>query len=98
MLFSAASQLALNDIAPSPSTLGTLNAFSLTLASGIRMVAPATFSSIFAAGAKMKFLGGHLIWLVLILLAIPLVAIVRWLPAKAEGKVRYSQNESGGGG
>jgi hypothetical protein len=63
--------------------------------SGIRMITPAAFSSIFAAGAKMQFLGGHLVWLVLVVMAVPLAVIVRWLPAKAEGMVKHARNENG---
>lgn len=84
----AAVQLALNDIAPTHATLGTLNAIALTSVSGIRAVAPALFSSIFAAGAENQILNGYLIWLVLIVLALALNVSIRWLPEKAEGKLK----------
>jgi len=45
-------QLALDDIAPSPATLGTLNGLALTLVSGVRAVAPALFASLFAMGVR----------------------------------------------
>ncbi|KAE8449021.1 hypothetical protein EG329_008609 [Mollisiaceae sp. DMI_Dod_QoI] len=77
----------LNDIAPSHATLGTLNAISLTLVSGIRTIGPALFTSIFAAGARSQFMNGYLIWVVLILVALPGTIGIRWLPAKAEGMV-----------
>ncbi|MCJ1287832.1 hypothetical protein MMC26_007184 [Xylographa opegraphella] len=79
-------QLALNDVSPSPTTLGTLNALALTLISGIRAVAPAAFASLFAFGARTQILDGYLIWLVQIILAMALLPLLRWLPAKAEGK------------
>jgi len=78
-------QLALNDISPSPTTLGTLNALALTLISGIRAVAPGLFSSIFATGVRTQLMDGHLIWAVLILLALGLIVAVRWLPRGKAG-------------
>jgi len=88
----AAVQLALNDIAPSPQTLGTLNALALTLVSGLRAVAPALFASIFATGARTQILDGYLVWYVLVLLALALTVTVRWLPEKAEGKLKEEGN------
>lgn len=86
-------QLTLNDIAPSPATLGTLNALALTLNSGIRAVAPAFFASIFATGVRLKWLDGHLVWIVLVLLGLGLCAAVQWLPKQAEGKIRVVNDE-----
>ncbi|MCJ1478860.1 hypothetical protein MMC13_007544 [Lambiella insularis] len=91
MAFTAV-QLALNDIAPSPSTLGRLNALALTLSSGIRAVAPAAFASIFATGARTQILDGYLVWLVLIMLAFALIPPLRWLPEKAEGRLKHAEN------
>jgi hypothetical protein len=85
---SAAIQLALNDISPSPQTLGTLNALALTLISGLRAVVPALFTSIFATGVRNHILDGHLVWIILVLLALGYTVGVRWLPEKAEGKVK----------
>jgi hypothetical protein len=84
----AGAQLALNDIAPSPSTLGTLNALALTLHSALRMIAPALFSSIFATGVRTQFLNGYLVWVVLVLLSLGLAVTIRSLPEKAEGKLK----------
>ncbi|MCJ1407629.1 hypothetical protein MMC19_001700 [Ptychographa xylographoides] len=84
-------QLALNDIAPSPSTLGTLNALALTLTCGIRALAPAAFASIFATGVRTQILDGYLVWLVLLILALALVPPLRWLPAKAEGRLKHDE-------
>jgi len=80
-------QLALNDIAPTHSTLGTLNAVALTLVSGIRTIGPALFASIFATGIKTQILNGYLVWLVLVLIVLPGTIGIRWLPKKAEGKI-----------
>jgi hypothetical protein len=80
-------QLTLNDIAPSPATLGTLNALALTLNSAIRAVAPALFASIFATGVRLGWLDGHLVWVVLVLLGVGLGVAVQWLPEQAEGRV-----------
>jgi hypothetical protein len=86
-------QLALNDIAPSSATLGTLNALALTLASAIRMVAPALFSSIFAWGVRNQILMGYLIWVVLVAIAVALAVSVHWLPEKAEGRLKPRREE-----
>ncbi len=86
-------QLALNDIAPSPLSLGTLNAIALTLVSGIRAFAPALFASLFAAGARNQVLGGYLIWVILTgLTGVNLVAM-RCYPARAEGRVKKRVGE-----
>jgi hypothetical protein len=41
----------------------------------------------------MQWLYGYLVWLVLILLALWLIVVMRWLPEKAEGRIK----EEGGG-
>ena len=56
------------------------------------MIVPAAFSSIFAAGTRTQFLNGYLVWVVLVLVALPLVPMLRWLPAKAEGRVKCDSN------
>ncbi len=80
-------QLTLNDISPSPTALGTLNALALTLNSAIRAVAPALFASIFATGVRLQWVDGHLVWILLVLLGLGLCVAVRWLPRQAEGIV-----------
>lgn len=92
-LLSAAIQLALNDIAPTHATLGTLNAIALTLVSAIRAFAPALFSSIFATGVRLDFLDGYLVWLILVTLALGYTVAIRWLPEKAEGKLKGEGND-----
>lgn len=81
-------QLCLNDIAPSASTLGTLNALALTINSGVRAVSPALFSAIFATGVRLGWIDGHLVWIVLILIASGLSVTAQWLPRKAEGRIK----------
>lgn len=78
-------QLALNDIAPTPTTLGTLNALATSLVSGVRAVAPAAAASFYAASLRWDVLGGQLIWVILIALVIMLAIIARRLPEKAGG-------------
>lgn len=80
-------QLAVNDVNPNPSTLGTLNSLSLALISGIRAFSPALFTSIFAIGVRHQILGGHLAWVVMTLLAVAFAFTSRFLPPNAEGKV-----------
>jgi hypothetical protein len=63
----------------------------LTIVSGIRAVAPAAFSSIFAAGVRNQTIDGHLIWVILVLLAVAYIVAVQWLPEKAEGKLKEGE-------
>lgn len=85
-------QLAVNDIAPSHETLGTLNAIVLAAQSGLRAVCPALATSIYATGVKYHILGGHLFWLINIILALGLLGMLRLLPAKVAGKPQKQQN------
>jgi hypothetical protein len=78
-------QLALNDISPSHETLGTLNAIALAAQSGMRAVAPAVATSIYAIGVKYHILGGQLFWLCQVVLAFGLFGLLGFLPAKARG-------------
>ncbi|KAJ9659076.1 hypothetical protein H2198_003365 [Neophaeococcomyces mojaviensis] len=86
-------QLALNDVAPSQQTLGTLNALALTVVSGIRAFSPAAATSIFAIGVREQILWGYLAWLVLFVLATGFSFAIRWLPEKAEGRI-YKKNNA----
>ena len=81
-------QLALNDVSPSHETLGTLNAIALAAQSGMRAVAPAVATSIYAVGVKYHILGGQLFWLCQVVLAFGLFGLLRFLPAKAGGVKR----------
>ncbi|KIW42009.1 uncharacterized protein PV06_05599 [Exophiala oligosperma] len=73
-------QLVLNDVSPSPAVLGTLNAVSLTLVSGIRAFSPALFSSLFATSVGSGVLDGHLIWVLMIALALGFAVVSHWTP------------------
>ncbi|EXJ71115.1 uncharacterized protein A1O5_06108 [Cladophialophora psammophila CBS 110553] len=73
-------QLVLNDVSPGPEVLGTLNAVALTLVSGIRAFSPALFASLFAASVRSRVLGGHVIWILMVLLALGFTVISRWIP------------------
>jgi hypothetical protein len=81
-----------NDIAPSHETLGTLNAIVLAIQSGIRAVAPALATSIYATGVKYHILGGQLFWLINIILALGLLVLLRLLPKKVAGIPERSRN------
>lgn len=88
MCFTAV-QLAINDVAPTPQVLGTLNALSLTMVSGIRAFSPVLFSSLFALGArwaKSQWLGGYAIWVLLVALAGGYTVVSRYLPDYDEMK------------
>ncbi|KAI1613660.1 MFS transporter [Exophiala viscosa] len=75
-------QLVLNDVSPSPAVLGTLNAVALTLISGMRAFSPALFASLFAASVRSGVLGGHLIWILMVALALGFTIVSRWTPEK----------------
>lgn len=83
-------QLALNDVSPSPATLGTLNALALTFISGIRAFSPAAFTSLYAVGVRKEILRGYLAWVVMIVLAAGFSLAINWLPPNAEGRVKKS--------
>ncbi|CAA9963905.1 ProP Permease major facilitator superfamily [Pyrenophora teres f. maculata] len=84
-------QLALNDISPSHETLGTLNSLALAIQSGIRSVAPALATSIYAVGVKYNILGGQLFWVFQVVLACGLFVLLRYLPAKVRGDHKAKQ-------
>ena len=86
-------QLALNDVSPSPQTLGTLNALALSLVSGIRAFSPVLFTSIFAWSVKYQILDGYLVWLIMTILAAGFTIATRWLPKNAEGKTGPTREE-----
>ncbi|UKZ77096.1 hypothetical protein TrVFT333_004814 [Trichoderma virens FT-333] len=73
-------QLALNDVSPNPHVMGTLNALAMTAASAIRSFVPGVTTVIYAIGVHNQILWGHLVWAVLIPIAMSLSIFVRWLP------------------
>ncbi|KAI1171077.1 major facilitator superfamily transporter [Nemania sp. FL0916] len=77
-------QLALNDVSPSPETLGMLNALALTLTSGLRSFSPALFASLFAVGAGSQFFYGYFVWVILVILALGFTLSTRFLPEASE--------------
>ncbi|QIW99301.1 hypothetical protein AMS68_004819 [Peltaster fructicola] len=79
-------QLCLNDVSPNAQTLGLLNSVALTINSGIRAVVPVLSTAVYEAGIKSRWIHGHLIWIILIILALGLVVGVRYLPENAEGR------------
>lgn len=79
-------QLALNDIAPSSQTLGTLNSIALAVTSGTRAFVPALFTVIFAYGVTHQILWGYFIWVFEVLVALGLVIAVPFLPKEAHGR------------
>lgn len=92
MCFTGA-QLALNDVAPSPSVLGTLNAIALTASSGIRSIAPSIATITYAAGVRNQILHGYLAWILLIAFAAVLAVGARWLPEKKETEHTNESND-----
>ncbi|THY69482.1 MFS general substrate transporter [Aureobasidium pullulans] len=86
-------QLAINNISPSPAVLGTMNALALAMVAGIRAVAPGLFASLFATGVKGQILGGYLVWVVMVGMTVILFVAVRFLPEKAEGRIKRVDGE-----
>jgi uncharacterized membrane protein len=84
-------QLFINDICPSATELATLNALSLTISSGIRAVTPAAFTSLFAFGVKIGWLDGHMTWLILAGLTIPLSLALLFVPQAVKVRPNVSQ-------
>lgn len=83
MAFTAV-QLALNDVSPNPHVMGTLNALAMTAASAIRSFVPGVSTAMFAIGVRNQILWGHLVWAILIPIAMSLSIFVRWLPEDKE--------------
>jgi predicted outer membrane lipoprotein len=81
-------QLVLNDVCPAPEVLGSLNALALTIVSGLRAFCPALFASLFASSADSGILGGHLIWILMIVIAAAFGIVVRWTPEPHKDKNR----------
>ncbi|CAK7220705.1 hypothetical protein SCUCBS95973_004253 [Sporothrix curviconia] len=97
MCFTAV-QLAVNDTAPSPQQLGTLNALALTGASAIRAFAPALFTTLYAINARTQWLGGYAIWVLIILIALGYTVAAHYLPDyEALKKARSEPNSDNSG-
>ncbi|KAL2019807.1 hypothetical protein VTK56DRAFT_9158 [Thermocarpiscus australiensis] len=88
-------QLALNDVAPSPSTLGTLNAVALAIVSGVRSFSPALFSSLFAIGARTQFLWGYAIWVLMAALAFGFTVVSGYMPDYDELRKKRQREPDG---
>ena len=87
-------QLALNDVSPSPRVLGTLNALALTGSSTLRAFSPALFTSLFALGARTQYLGGHAVWVIMILRAAGLSVAAKYLPEPQKTHKRRDDQDS----
>lgn len=85
-------QLALNDISPSHETLGTLNAVALSMSSGLRAFIPALSTATFAIGVNYNIADGQLFWIVDVIIAAGFIGVLKYLPEKAEGKIRNEEN------
>jgi len=89
-------QLALNDVSPSPATLGTLNALALAIVSGVRAFSPALFASLFAVGARTQWLSGYAIWVLMVAAALGFTVLSRYMPDYDEmRKLRESEGLEG---
>lgn len=79
-------QLAINEISPSPATLGTLNALALTMSSAVRAVTPGIFASRFSISVKTQMLWGHMVWVILVVLTLGMVVGIEWLPSRISSR------------
>jgi MFS family permease len=89
-------QLAVNDVAPAPAVLGTLNALALAGVSGMRAFSPALFSSLYAFGARTQWLWGNAIWVLLVVMALWFTVITGWLPDYEELKRKREERPADG--
>lgn len=80
------SQLAVNEISPSHTALGTINGIALAANSATRAFTPALFTSIFAIGVGKQILNGQLAWVVMIGCTLVLSLALQILPAKINTK------------
>ncbi|KAF2003045.1 MFS general substrate transporter [Amniculicola lignicola CBS 123094] len=87
-----ANQLAVNDIAPTHESFGTLNALVLAVTSGLRAVVPWGATSMYAVGVKYHIFSGQLFWVVIILIAIGLTPLMKIFPKEAEGKAEIEED------
>ncbi|KAL6867025.1 MFS general substrate transporter [Trichoderma novae-zelandiae] len=92
MAFTAV-QLALNDVSPNPHVMGTLNALAMTAASAIRSFVPGVSTAIFAVGVRNQIFRGHLVWAILIPIAMSLSIFVRWLPEDKQSHKKILSEE-----
>ena len=92
----ASVQLLINDISPKPEVLATVQALALTVSSGVRAVAPALFTSIYASGIKLGWADGHLVWFVIVPIAALLYVAASFLPKDIgdDQPVKASDEES----
>ena len=88
-----ASQLAVNEAAPSAELLGTLNGVALTIMPGVRAVTPVLFSSLYATGVKKHIWGGHLAMVILAVLAEAYFPVATLLP-KPEGQSKSADERA----
>ncbi|KAF4439337.1 Major facilitator superfamily transporter [Fusarium austroafricanum] len=77
-------QLGLQEVSPSPRTLGTLNAIAESASSLVRSVVPAISTMTFAVGVRDQIMDGYLVWVILILLGGSLAISVTRLPGRSK--------------
>ncbi|KAF5026688.1 hypothetical protein F66182_1237 [Fusarium sp. NRRL 66182] len=88
-------QLALNDVAPDPHVVGTLNALALSFSSGIRAIVPGAATAIYAVGVRGQIVCGHLAWVILVPLAMGFAVGCEYLPeGKRPARSSHQDNES----
>ncbi|KJR80635.1 uncharacterized protein SPSK_05209 [Sporothrix schenckii 1099-18] len=87
-------QLAVNDTAPSPQLLGTLNALALTGVSMIRAFTPALFTALYAISVRNQLLWGYGIWVLMVLISLGFTLSAQYLPDYDELKKARTEAEA----
>jgi MFS family permease len=75
-----ATHLTVNDVVPSPQTLGTLTGITLSLANVFRTVVPATVTSLYGLSIKHSLLTSQLFWGLHVAIAAGYAVSARYLP------------------
>jgi len=83
----------LNDVTPGHQNLGSLNSIGLTFSSGIRAVAPALFSSIYAYGVTHQILGGQFGIVIIAVIAGGFWVACQFLPRQVEDKPKEKKKD-----
>jgi hypothetical protein len=79
MVFTA-TNMAVNDVSPTPQSLATLTGMVLSLGNILRTICPATFTALYEMSIKSGILDGHLFWGLFVVFGLCYNAVSRYLP------------------
>lgn len=66
--------------APNRRSLGGTNGLAQVAASVVRAIGPAMSTSLFAASVEHNWLGGHAVYLIMVILTLLSLVVGNWLP------------------